>query len=189
MQVDVLAKALRLVILRRALQMAAFVSRDEPDIPKTLLRASIKLQAVHAQGVCTELEKGIIILTSLEELSDFHDHNVQQELAQVLFPATLDDLNVAIEACQTAVQANIDTETAEGLLRIAAADITREDLESPDLLRRLTGEIAPDGCDAPEVPISAEIMCHVDIQHSQKYDRLDALNPLQEQCARLLTAI
>lgn len=189
MQVDVIANALQLVILRRALQMAAFVSRDEPNIPKTLLRSSIKLQAVHAQGVCTELEKGILILTSLESLSDFYDHNVQQELAQVLFPATLDDLNVAIEACQTAVQANMDTESALGLLSIAAADITREDLESPDLLRRLTGEIAPEGCDAPDVPISAEIMCHVDVQHSEKYDHLAVLNPLQEQCARLLSAM
>ena len=179
--------ALRLMILRRSLQMASFVSRDTADIPISMFRDAIKLQAVHANGVCNELADSLIILSAIETSTDFYNSDVQQELRQLIHPSTLADLTLSIDVCQAAGGYNLPLGEQMQMLSVALADITREDLQGSELRARMTGDVPPSGeSDAPPIPVETEIVFHVDLEHARKYDALTEWNVLQEECARLL---
>jgi hypothetical protein len=159
--------AIRYALLRRAMGMACFITRETPDIDVSLLVLTLKLQAIHSQGILCELEPALSILASIETFDDFNDASVLAELGNLLPPAVLEDL----KSCVTIVHAarEVDEQlVTDRPLELVLANLDAQDAQLPTFADRLR---QPPPTEEPFLlPDHAVIIAHVDVVHADTFD-------------------
>ena len=159
--------AIRYALLRRAMGMASFITREIPNIDVALLVQTLKLQAVHAQGILRELEPALPILASIETFEDFFDPSVLTELGILLPSAVLDDLKDCVTIVHAARAVDDSLVTAQ-LLKLVLADVTPQDAQLPTFADRLRARPPTD--ETYRLPDHAVIVAHVDVMHAREFD-------------------